>query len=111
MLGANSVMYYKDKNAEHNNGNIQIGDSSYELRAAKNRDTSEKLLEIPDLIGKRYYLIDQRNIGLENLVGNEGASLPPRKVENLHDRGTTGENRHYEKKQRDVYCTIKHLKE
>ncbi|KAK3604355.1 hypothetical protein CHS0354_013867 [Potamilus streckersoni] len=53
------------------NGNIQIGGSSYELRAPETRDTSENVLEIQDLIGKRYHLIDQRNIGLENIVGNE----------------------------------------
>ncbi|KAK3604349.1 hypothetical protein CHS0354_013861 [Potamilus streckersoni] len=118
---------------EIKNGNIQIGDSSCKLRAEKNRDTSENVLEIPDLIGKRYHLIDQRNIGLENIVGNEDllkvketsvqeefkapfrriteqekqnyfrlsyASLPPRKVGNLHDRGKTDENRQQEKKER-----------
>ncbi|KAK3604348.1 hypothetical protein CHS0354_013860 [Potamilus streckersoni] len=130
-----STMYSKPF---HGNGNIKIGDSSYELRAAKTRDTSENVLEIPDLIGKRYHLIDQRNIGLENIVGNEDllrvketriqeefnapfgriteqekqnyfrlsdASLPPRKVGNLHDRGNIGENRHQEKKERGVNGT------
>ncbi|KAK3604350.1 hypothetical protein CHS0354_013862 [Potamilus streckersoni] len=132
----------RTRTLEQENGNIQIGDSSYELRAAKTRDTLDNVLEIPDLIGKRYHLIDQKSIGLETLVGNEDflrvketsvqeefkapfrrvteqakqnyfrpsdASLPPRKVVNVHYRGPTGENRHQEKKQRDKSRQLKEL--
>ncbi|KAK3586769.1 hypothetical protein CHS0354_016944 [Potamilus streckersoni] len=61
----------KTRNLEQEEGNIEIGDSSYVLRPAEASDTSENTVELPDMIGKRYILLDHRNIGVESFVGNE----------------------------------------
>ncbi|KAK3586773.1 hypothetical protein CHS0354_016948 [Potamilus streckersoni] len=103
-------------------GNIQIGDSSYELWAAESSDTSQGTSELPDRIGKRYLLLDQRYAEQENYAGNIGketsvqeelkeifgrsnghgeqkycrrldATKPSRYVGNLYPRGTTDQTR------------------
>ncbi|KAK3578108.1 hypothetical protein CHS0354_007819 [Potamilus streckersoni] len=54
-------------------GNIQIGDNSYNLRPAKGEITSENLWKVPDSLGKRYVLEDIANIRKENSVETKDA--------------------------------------
>ncbi|KAK3578109.1 hypothetical protein CHS0354_007820 [Potamilus streckersoni] len=55
------------------NGNIRIGDNDYNLRPAKGEFTSNNLLQVPDVLRKRYVLEDIENIQGENSVENEDA--------------------------------------
>ncbi|KAK3600127.1 hypothetical protein CHS0354_009263 [Potamilus streckersoni] len=53
------------------NGNINIEDTSYDLQPAETIDSYGHLTHIPDLIGKRYHLLEQENIQLETSADNK----------------------------------------
>ncbi|KAK3598282.1 hypothetical protein CHS0354_019808 [Potamilus streckersoni] len=55
----------------YGNGNLQIGDRSYDLRPAVSGDTPAKLLKVTDGVSRRYLLLDQTQLQQENLVENK----------------------------------------
>ncbi|KAK3600760.1 hypothetical protein CHS0354_017053 [Potamilus streckersoni] len=56
------------------NGNLQIGDRSYDLRPVVNGDTPAKLLKVTDSVNRIYLLLDQTHLLQENLVANKDLS-------------------------------------
>ncbi|KAK3598285.1 hypothetical protein CHS0354_019811 [Potamilus streckersoni] len=102
------------------NGNLQIGDRSYELRPAVTGDTPANILKVTDSISRIYLLLDQTYLQQEKLVENKDAykvyethvpckhktplrSFTKQKVKNLYhfpddmvsSRGTPGENNYW----------------
>ncbi|KAK3582137.1 hypothetical protein CHS0354_017248 [Potamilus streckersoni] len=56
------------------NGNIQIGDRSYDLRPAEIDVASRSELDVPDLLGMQYDLQEQDHMDIQNSVQNKAQS-------------------------------------